>query len=109
MPNIQPCPRDYEALERQGMAREENLCDLEARGWTIEREYVDSGISGSKDRRPALDQLLADARRRRFDCLVCWRLDRLGRNLKHLITFLDDLQALGVGFVTLGEPPGSGP
>jgi resolvase-like protein len=39
-------------------------------------EYVDRGISGTKDRRPALDQLLADARRRRFDVLVCWRFDR---------------------------------
>ena len=60
-------------------------------------------MSGAKDRRPALDQLLADARRRRFDVLVCWRLDRLGRNLKHLITLLDELQALGVAFVSLAE------
>ena len=74
----------------------------EARGWTAV-EYVDRGVSGTKDRRPALDTLIRDARRRRFDVLVCWRLDRLGRNLKHLITLLDDLQALGVGFVTLGE------
>jgi DNA invertase Pin-like site-specific DNA recombinase len=73
-----------------------------ARGWTA-TEYVDRGVSGTKDRRPALDQLLADARRRRFDVLVCWRLDRLGRNLKHLITLLDDLQALGVAFVSLAE------
>ena len=60
-------------------------------------------FSGAKDRRPALDQLLIDARRRRFDVLVCWRLDRLGRNLKHLITLLEDLQALGVAFVSLAE------
>src|SRR6202043_3442906 len=73
-----------------------------ARGWTS-IEYVDRGVSGSKDRRPALDQVLSDAKRRRFDVLVCWRLDRLGRNLKHLITLLDELQALGVAFVTLGE------
>ncbi|PYR32440.1 MAG: resolvase [Acidobacteria bacterium] len=73
-----------------------------ARGWTG-TEYVDRGVSGSKDRRPALDQLLTDARRRRFDVLVCWRLDRLGRNLKHLITLLDELQALGVPFVSLAE------
>src|SRR5262249_12029028 len=53
--------------------------------------------------RPALDQLLAHAKRRRFDVLVCWRLDRLGRNLRHLILLLDDLQAVGIGFVTLGE------
>src|SRR6202790_490283 len=75
---------------------------VEARGWTAV-EHVDRGISGAKDRRPALDQLLTDARRRRFDVLVVWRLDRLGRNLKHLITLLDDLQALGVAFVSLAE------
>src|SRR6266705_2242346 len=73
-----------------------------AREWTAV-EYVDRGVSGAKDRRPALDQLVADARRRRFDVLVCWRLDRLGRNLKHLITLLDELQALGVAFVSLAE------
>jgi DNA invertase Pin-like site-specific DNA recombinase len=51
-------------------------------GWTVDERVV-------KDRRPALDQMIRDAKRRRFDVLVCWRLDRLGRNLKHLITFLD--------------------
>jgi DNA invertase Pin-like site-specific DNA recombinase len=73
-----------------------------ARDWTVV-EYVDKGVSGAKDRRPALDQLLADARRRRFDVVVCWRLDRLGRNLKHLVTLLEDLQTLGVAFVSLAE------
>jgi DNA invertase Pin-like site-specific DNA recombinase len=75
---------------------------VEARGWSAV-EYVDRGVSGAKDRRPALDQLVADARRRRFDVLVCWRLDRLGRSLKHLITLLDELQAVGVAFVSLAE------
>ena len=74
----------------------------EARAWQG-AEYVDKGVSGAKDRRPALDQLLRDAKRRRFDVLVCWRLDRLGRNLKHLISLLDDLRALGVSFVSLAE------
>src|SRR6266566_2341555 len=73
-----------------------------AREWTS-AEYVDRGVSGSKDRRPALDQLLKDARRRRFDVVVCWRLDRLGRNLKHLITLLEELQVLGIAFVSLAE------
>ncbi len=73
-----------------------------ARGWTA-AEYVDRGVSGTKDRRPALDRLVAEARRRRFDAVVCWRLDRLGRNLKHLVTLLEELQALGVAFVSLGE------
>jgi putative DNA-invertase from lambdoid prophage Rac len=75
---------------------------VEARGWTG-TEFVDRGVSGAKDKRPALDTLLRDAKRRRFDVLVCWRLDRLGRNLKHLIALLDDLQALGVAFVSLAE------
>lgn len=73
-----------------------------ARGWTAV-EYVDRGISGAKDRRPALDRLLVDARRRRFDVVVVWRLDRLGRNLRHLITLLEELQALGIAFVSLNE------
>jgi DNA invertase Pin-like site-specific DNA recombinase len=75
---------------------------VQARGWAA-AEFVDRGVSGAKDRRPALDELVTDARRRRFDVLVCWRLDRLGRNLKHLITLLDELQALGVAFVSLAE------
>src|SRR5579864_698719 len=75
---------------------------VEARGWTA-TEYVDRGVSGAKDRRPALDHLLSEARRRRLDVVVCWRLDRLGRNLRHLVTLLDELQSLGVGFVSLNE------
>src|SRR6187551_97732 len=65
--------------------------------------YVDKGVSGAKDKRPALDTLVADARRRRFDVLVVWRLDRLGRNLRHLILLLDELTAVGVAFVSLAE------
>lgn len=72
------------------------------RGWIAE-EYVDTGVSGAKDRRPALDALVNDARRRKIDVVVCWRLDRLGRNLKHLIMLLEDLEVLGVAFVSLAE------
>lgn len=74
----------------------------EARGWSI-KEYVDAGVSGAKDRRPALDALLKDAKRRRFDVVAAWRLDRLGRNLRHLVTMLEELQGLGIVFVSLGE------
>ena len=75
---------------------------VEARGWSG-HEYTDKGVSGAKDRRPALDQLVRDAKRRKFDCLVVWRLDRLGRSLRHLILLLDELSALGVAFVSLAE------
>jgi len=73
-----------------------------ARGWPS-AEYVDRGVSGPKDRRPALDALLKDARRRRLDVVVVWRLDRLGRNLRHLITLLEEFQALGIAFVSLNK------
>ena len=63
------------------------------RGWTAV-EYIARGVSDAKERRPTLDRLIRDARRRRFDVLVCCRLDRLGRNLKHLVTLLDELGAL---------------
>lgn len=73
-----------------------------ARGWTV-TEFVDKGISGAKERRPALDEMLQAAKRRKVDVVVCWRLDRLGRNLRHLVVLLEDLTALGVAFVSLGE------
>ena len=76
---------------------------IAARSWPEAVEYVDRGVSGSKDRRPALDRLVRAATRREFDVLVVWRLDRLGRNLRHLVTLLDELQAIGVSFVSLGE------
>lgn len=60
-------------------------------------------MSGARESRLGLDSLVKDARRRRFDTLVVWRLDRLGRNLRHLILLLDELSALGVDFVSLNE------
>ena len=66
-------------------------------------EFVEHGVSGAKDRRPALDALLAQVRRRRVEVVVCWKLDRLGRNLSHLVNTLQEFRALGVDFVTLGE------
>ena len=96
----------YARVSTQDQEPENQLQELrryiEARGWTAQK-YTDHGVSGAKDRRPALDRLVKDAKRRRFDVLVCWRLDRLGRNLRHLILLLDDLQAIGVDFVSLAE------
>jgi DNA invertase Pin-like site-specific DNA recombinase len=74
-----------------------------ARGWTITREYVDHGVSGAKESRPALDELMRDARRRRFQAVLAWRLDRIGRSLRHLVTLADEWRALNVGLVSLGE------
>ena len=58
----------------------------ERRGWKIAQEYVDAGVSGSKDSRPALNRLMADAHSRKFDTVLVWKIDRWGRSLKHLVT-----------------------
>lgn len=75
----------------------------EHRGWNIAGEYIDIGISGAKEKRPALDRLLSDAHRRRVDVVLVWKLDRFGRSLKHLVTTIADLEALGVAFVSLRD------
>ena len=91
----------------KGQDTEVQLRDLrsyaQARGWIIAGEYVDKGQSGAKDRRPELDRLMKDVRKRKVDLILCWRLDRLGRSLKHLILTLDELQSVGVGFVSYNE------
>jgi len=73
------------------------------RGWQIAGEYVDKGISGSKERRPQLDRLMADAHQRKFDAVLVWKLDRYARSLKHLVVALAELEALGVAFVSLRD------
>jgi DNA invertase Pin-like site-specific DNA recombinase len=73
------------------------------RGWTVVGEYVDVGISGSKASRPQLDRMIRDAHLRRYDAVVVWKLDRLGRSLKHLVTTIEDLAAYGVSFVSLRD------
>ena len=74
-----------------------------ARGWTIHKEYVDDGISGAKERRPALDQLMADAKRRLFDAVLVWRFDRFARSTRHLINALHEFRHLGIAFVSYQE------
>lgn len=73
-----------------------------ARNWEV-IEYSDKGISGAKDNRPGLNQLMRDAKARRFDVVLCWRLDRFGRSLKHLLTALDEFNSMGISFVSLRD------
>ena len=75
----------------------------ERRGWTVAGEYVDSGFSGAKDRRPELDRLMADAHKRRFDVVAVWKFDRFARSVSHLLRALDTFRVLGIEFVSLSE------
>src|SRR5206468_3898734 len=65
-------------------------------GYAIVAEYVDEGISGAKATRPALDSLLQDARRGKFDIVMVWSIDRLGRSLQHLIQVVEIFKTLGI-------------
>ena len=73
------------------------------RGWDIADEYVDAGISGSKEHRPALDRLLSDCRKRCVDAIVVYRYDRFARSLRQLVNALEEFRTLGVEFVSLHE------
>src|SRR5271170_7402465 len=75
----------------------------EQRGWKFVGDYVDEGISGTKDSRPELNRLMADAHRRRFDVVVVWRFDRFARSVSHLLRALETFKALGIEFVSLSE------
>jgi DNA invertase Pin-like site-specific DNA recombinase len=79
----------------------EEFCDR--RGWELAGNYVDNGISGSKESRPELDRLMADAHRRRFDTVVVWKFDRFARSVSHLLRALETFKALGIDFVSLSE------
>lgn len=70
------------------------------REFNLTGEYVDNGISGTKDHRPELDRLFEAARKRQIDLILVWKLDRFGRSLKQLVIALEELSSLGVGFIS---------
>src|SRR5271155_6139252 len=73
------------------------------RGWEIEGEYVDAGVSGAKEHRPQLDVLLAACRKRRVDAVVVYRYDRFARSLRQLVNALEEFRSLGIEFISLHE------
>ena len=74
-----------------------------SRGWEMAGEFVDSGVSGSKEHRPALDKLLSLCRRRQVDAVVVYRYDRFARSLRQLVNALEEFRALGIDFVSIHE------
>src|SRR6202142_1593631 len=75
----------------------------ERRGWELAGEYVDIGISGTKEKRPELDRLMADAHRGKFDVVVVWSFDRMARSVSHPLRVLETFNSLGIAFVSLRE------
>jgi DNA invertase Pin-like site-specific DNA recombinase len=75
----------------------------ERRGWSVVGEFVDSGISGTKEQRPELDRLLLLCRKRSVDAVVIYRYDRFARSLRQLVNALEDFRTLGIQFISLHE------
>jgi DNA invertase Pin-like site-specific DNA recombinase len=94
------------------VSTKDQSCDLQlrdlraycaARQFTVIREYVDLGQSGTKDTRPALSELMTDARKRKLDAILVWRFDRFARSTKHLLLSLEEFRALGIQFTSYSE------
>ncbi|MFH1531360.1 MAG: recombinase family protein [Pseudomonadota bacterium] len=73
------------------------------RGWVIQGEYIDEGVSGSKDSRPALDLMMGAARTGKLDLVAVWRFDRFARSTQHLLQALEEFRVQGVQFISLRE------
>jgi len=94
------------------VSTKDQSCDLQvrdlrafcsARGFAILREYIDIGESGAKGSRPRLNELMADARKRKFDSIMVWRFDRFARSTKHLLLALEEFRSLGIQFTSYQE------
>jgi DNA invertase Pin-like site-specific DNA recombinase len=97
----------YSRVSTAEQSCEPQLRDLRiycaARSFAIVREYVDTGYSGAKDSRPALNELMGDARKRKIDAILVWRFDRFARSTKHLLLALEEFRGLGIQFISYQE------
>jgi len=97
----------YARVSTTDQSTDSQLLDLRRyvseRGWHTFREYCDNGVSGTKDNRPALNDLMNDAKKRRFDGVLVWRFDKFARSTQHLILALEDFKNLGIDFVSYQE------
>ena len=74
-------------------------------GWEVVKEYADEGLSGtlSREKRPALNALIKDAYKKRFDSVVCWDISRIGRSMKELVLFLSDMKDRDIGICSVRQ------
>jgi putative DNA-invertase from lambdoid prophage Rac len=97
----------YGRVSTDGQSTDLQVSELTAyvgrMSWAIAETYLDKGVSGTKDKRPALDKLMDDARLRRFDAVLVWKLDRFGRSLSQLVHNVQLLDGYGVRFISLTE------
>jgi len=85
-------------LQKDGLEKYAQLAKLK-----IEKEYIDIAVSGRKEGRPALRQLMKAARNRAFDCVVVWKFDRFARSVSHLLKALEEFNHLGIRFISVQD------
>ena len=97
----------YVRVSTKDQSVDMQLNDLERysreRGLHIFKVYEDSGVSGTKETRPALNELMDHAKKKRFDMVLVWRFDRFARSTKHLVTALHEFRHLGIDFISFQE------
>ncbi len=97
----------YARVSTSDQSTESQLLDLRRyvreRGWELFNEFCDNGVSGTTDSRPALNELMNAARKRKFDAVLVWRFDRFARSTRHLINALEEFRGLGIDFVSYQE------
>ena len=105
--NSTPRVAIYARVSTTDQSTDSQLLDLRRyvtdRSWQSYKEYCDNGISGTKDSRPALNELMNDAKKRKFDVVLVWRFDRFARSTRHLINALEEFRNLGIDFVSFQE------
>ncbi len=97
----------YMRVSTKDQSCDMQLSDLERyskeRGFSIFKVYKDNGVSGTKESRPALSELMNDAKKRKFDIVLVWRFDRFARSTKHLVNALYEFRNLGIDFISYQE------
>jgi len=97
----------YARVSTTDQSTESQLLDLRRyvreRGWELFNEFCDNGVSGTTDSRPALNELMDAAKKRKFDAVLVWRFDRFARSTRHLINALEEFRNLGIDFVSYQE------
>lgn len=89
--------------QQTDMQESELRAYAKARGWIVQKVFADRGVSGAKDSRPALQELMATCRQRKVHAVLVWKFDRFGRSLRHLVTALEEFKRLGIDFVSATE------
>jgi len=97
----------YCRVSTSGQTTENQKRDLtrycDSRDWPVAQVFEDVGVSGAKDSRPALDDLMRQAKQKKFNTVVVWKFDRFARSTQHLLQALQEFQALGIDFVSYSE------